>query len=305
MKQFFNKLLHPYVFIFFFFFVSFSDLSPGQSLYKWVDDEDTVHMTDTLSQVPLKYRDQVQKKKLETTLQPETAPDIVKKSAGRKIDNGTAGLKHFEIPFEPYEGASRRIIIPVTLNESVTARLLLDTGCPGLMISPKLASRLGLPNEPHEGLKIITGGIGGATPATLAFVDQVRVGDAISEFTPATISEIPSDNFEGLVGMDFLANYRVSIDTNNNVVSFHELPPQSDRPGGHDETWWRSNFQRISSLRDDWIHYLDKMKADDTVSNEKERRLKIAGEQYEEADKLYRKLERHARDNTVPMDWRR
>ena len=83
--------------------------------------------------------------------------------------------------------------LPVTLNESVTARLLLDTGCPGLMISPKLASRLGLPTEPHEGLKIMTGGIGGATPATLAVVDQVRVGDAVSEFTPTTISEIPSD----------------------------------------------------------------------------------------------------------------
>ena len=105
--------------------------------------------------------------------------------------------------------------------------------------------------------------------------------------------------------MDFLANYRVSIDTNNNVVAFNELPPQSDKPGGHDETWWRSNFQRISNLRNDWIHYLDKMKTDDTVSHEKERRLKIARKQYEEADKLYRKLERYARDNTVPTDWRR
>ncbi len=283
--------------------LAFPVFSPGQSLYKWVDDEGTVHMTDALSQVPPKYRDQVQKKKLESA--PQVAPDVYPIPPNRKTDGSPAGLKHFEIPYQPYEGASRRIIIPVTLNESITARLLLDTGCPGLMLSPKLASRLGLPNEPHEGLKILTGGIGGTAPATLAVVDQVRIGEAISEFTPATISEIPSEEFEGLVGMDFLANYKVSIDTNGNVVAFNELPPQSDRPGGHDERWWRSNFQRISSLKNEWARYLDKLKADDTVSHEKERRLKIAGDQYEEAEKLYRKLERFARDHSVPMDWRR
>jgi hypothetical protein len=272
--------------------------SSGGALYKWVDSEGIVHMTDTLSQVPSRYRDQVEKKYLQNAVQPDSERVLRPKDAGKP------DLQHFEVPYEAFEGASRRIIISAILNESVTARLLLDTGSPGLMISPELATRLGLLNDQKEGLKILTGGIGGTTPATLAVVDTIKVGDAVSEFLPVVISQIPSNEFEGLVGMDFLANYRVSIDANRNVLVFNELPPQSDKPGGHDEAWWRSIFRKVADLRAQWIGYLDKMKMDDTVSNEKERSIGIARNQYEEADNLYRRLERYARDKTVPMDWR-
>jgi hypothetical protein len=292
------------IFILFFLLALNPASSSAGDLYKWVDKEGVVHMTDTLSQVPPQYREQVEKKYLQTTAQPDAEPVILQKNTIRKSESGVPDLQHFEVPYKAFEGASRRIIISATLNESVTACLLLDTGSPGLMISPELATRLGLLDDQKEGLKILTGGIGGTTPATLAVVDTIRVGDAISEFLPAVISQIPSNEFEGLVGMDFLANYKVSIDTNRNVLVFNELPPQSDKPGGHDEAWWRSNFRKIAGLRADWSSYLDKMKMDDTVSNEKERRIGIARNQYEEADKLYRKLERYARDKTVPMDWR-
>jgi hypothetical protein len=42
--------------------LSFSP-SFGQEIYRWVDEQGTVHVTDDLGQVPEKYRDQVQKKK--------------------------------------------------------------------------------------------------------------------------------------------------------------------------------------------------------------------------------------------------
>ena len=79
MKQFLNKFRQLYIFVCFFLFVSFPALSPGQSLYKWVDDEGTVHMTDTLSQVPLKYRDQVRKKEIRDRAATGGAPETAKK----------------------------------------------------------------------------------------------------------------------------------------------------------------------------------------------------------------------------------
>jgi len=42
-------------------FLSFS-LAFGQEVYRWVDEQGTVHFTDDLGQVPEKYRDKVQKK---------------------------------------------------------------------------------------------------------------------------------------------------------------------------------------------------------------------------------------------------
>jgi len=126
--------------------------------------------------------------------------------------------------------------------------MLLDTGSPGLMISPQLANRLGLMDGENGRLQVMTAGIGGSAPAMLAVVESVRVGEALAEFLPATITKIPSSDFEGLVGMDFMANYKIGIDTEKNVISFDELPPQADRPGGHDKSWWRSNFKSSQDL---------------------------------------------------------
>lgn len=267
-------------------------------LYKWVDEEGTVHMTDTLSQVPQRYRDQVTRRRIQAPVAEDESPEIqreIRTSAGRH-----------EVPFEAYEGSARRIIIPVTFNEQVTARLLLDTGSPGLMISPKLASRLGLIDEELEqNLMIITGGVGGTAPAVLDVVDTVRVGNATAQFLPATIAEVPSEKFQGLVGMDFMANYKVSIDADRNVLTLEELPPRSDRPGGYDESWWRSTFRTFSRLRSAWGQYVKVLEKTDMTVDEKERRLRIARNQHNEADRLYRKLERYARDNTVPSNWRR
>ncbi len=43
--------------------LTLSSMAFGQEVYKWVDEQGTVHLTDDLGQVPEKYRDQVQKKK--------------------------------------------------------------------------------------------------------------------------------------------------------------------------------------------------------------------------------------------------
>ena len=147
-------------------------------------------------------------------------------------------------------------------------------------------------------------GIGGSVAAKLAIVDTVRVGDAHSEFLPATITKIPSNSFEGLVGMDFMANYRIEIDTKNNVLVLNELPPQLDRPGGHDESWWRSNFQNFMGLRAQWGNSLTDLDRESLTSSERERKAAVIKEQFEEADRLCRKLERYARDNSVPVSWR-
>ena len=66
--------------------------------------------------------------------------------------------------------------------------MLLDTGSPGLLISPDLAGRLDLINESDTELLITASGIGGSVPASLTVVDSVSVGGARSEFLPATVT---------------------------------------------------------------------------------------------------------------------
>ncbi len=299
-----NKHFDQSIFALILFLIFRVCLLSGGDLYKWVDEEGTVHMTDTLSQVPPQYRNQLEKRVLQNTT-PEMKPESQTHGTGEKSGAAAGNLKHFEVAYQAFEGTSRRINIPVTFNETVTARLLLDTGSPGLMISPKLADRLGLLDEQDGNLLVMAAGIGGSVPAMLAVVDALRVGEARAEFLPATIARMPSDDWEGLVGMDFIANYKISIDSDRSVLIFDELPPQPDKPGGHDEAWWHSNFQRFSTLRAEWGDFLDNWGKIDLSSSEKERLVKIIRRQYEGADKIYRRLVRYARDNAVPIQWRR
>lgn len=278
--------------------------SSAGELYKWIDDEGVVHMTDTLSQIPPQYRDKADKRTLQTAIQPDIKPESQKSTLGNNSAPAVLDLKHTEVAYQAFEGEARRIIISVTFNESVRARMLLDTGSPGLMISPDLARRLGLLDEQVGKLLVTAAGIGGSVPALLSVVDSVRVGDAHAEFLPATITKMPSKEFEGLVGMDFMANYRIGIDTDNNVIAFDEMPPQIDKPGGHDQMWWRSNFQRFARLKAEWGNYVEELQKGDLTSSEKDRRIHIAKNQYDEADKLYQKLEKYARDSAVPIEWR-
>jgi hypothetical protein len=44
--------------------ILYSVISVGQEVYRWVDEQGTVHFTDDLGQVPEKYRQQIQKKQL-------------------------------------------------------------------------------------------------------------------------------------------------------------------------------------------------------------------------------------------------
>jgi hypothetical protein len=105
--------------------------------------------------------------------------------------------------------------------------------------------------------------------------------------------------------MDFLANYRIGIDTTNNVLVFFELPPKPEKPGGHDEVWWRHHFQRFTNAKAEWSDYLESIEKANLSTSATDKFSKFAKSQCEEADKLIRKLEIYARDNAVPITWRR
>jgi len=221
--------------------------------------------------------------------------------------------KGFEVPYKAYEGTARRVIIKVKFNDSVTAPMLLDTGAPGMMISYELADRLGLFHKDNARLRISVGGIGGTVPGIITVIDTVQIGKAIDYFIPTTISSSLSDQFEGLIGMDFMSNYTVKVDMRKEVVVFEELPPRGNMPGGHDEEWWRINFRQFASLRSEWVKVRKKLdawldKQTNTVnrneSSEVAELRRFIELQRVEADKLFDKLNGYAIRNSVPMEWR-
>jgi hypothetical protein len=219
--------------------------------------------------------------------------------------------KRIEVPYKANEGNARRVIVMVQFNDSVTAPMLLDTGSPGMMISYDLADKLGLFHKDNARLVTAVGGIGGTAPGIITIMDTVQMGEAKDYFVPTTISASLSEEFEGLVGMDFMSNYTVQVDIRRKVVVFEELPPRGSMPGGHDEEWWRLNFRQFASLRSQWQQvkerlrkWLDAKKDLNINPNEVPRLRRFIELQNLEADKLFDKLNGYAVRNSVPMQWR-
>ena len=210
-------------------------------------------------------------------------------------------LKKYAVP---YSGNSRRIIIPVTFNGRVTAKMLLDTGAPGMHISDTLAKKLGLLDSRENNLWIIVAGIGGSVPAIFTIMDSIRVGEVEDNFIPTTISRSVSNEFEGLIGMDFMANYEVRIDTKKQVVIFEEFPESRDIPAGHNEQWWRSTFNQFKSLRLAWEKHRESFSRRG-VNTEREKDVKdFVDRQCRKVNELNDRLSGYASQHSVPLEWR-
>jgi predicted aspartyl protease len=107
------------------------------------------------------------------------------------------------------------ILVPVTFNGTVSANLLLDTGASMTMISRRLASNLALPAIASG----LISGIGGTINAQIARVDSIKVGDAEVGGMAVSIHDLPRfPRFEGLLGMDFLGRFHVSVDSSKQVL---------------------------------------------------------------------------------------
>ena len=285
--------------------LSISDIALAGETYKWQDDKGVLHFTDNIFNVPARYRSQVEEKSYGDVQRYEGNDDVKvlpTTNSGRKKTK--SNLKEIRVPYRPYEGNASRIIIPVTFNGSVTANMLLDTGAPGMVITPALADRIGLFDRDDGKLIHQAGGIGGRVPAILTIVDKVSVKGATTKFLPTTITEMFSGAYEGLIGMDFMANYDMEIDSRSRTIVFRELPASSNRPAGRGEYWWRSKYRIFAGLKKAWENYYNRL--DDISPNTTmlERIKKIAKSQARESEKLYKQLERYATQHAVPRQWR-
>ncbi len=204
----------------------------------------------------------------------------------------------------PFSGSSRRIVIQVTFNNRVTAPMLLDTGATGMLISLKLAEKLGVLDNDKSKLLSLVGGVGGVIPAIFTILDSISVGDVEYDFIPTTISFMDFQGFDGLIGMDFMTNYSVYIDTKKRRVVFEELPERSNMPAGRGETWWRDTFRKFRFMKSTWRNYRKKLydKSSDSLRTRELRAF--ADSQYENAEDLYDRLNVYASEYSVPLEWR-
>jgi predicted aspartyl protease len=115
----------------------------------------------------------------------------------------------------PLDTRGSLAVVAVTFNRRLTANLALDTGATKTMISRRIAEQLAL----HSSGSALVSGIGGTVAASYARIETISVGRAeVANLLVAVHDFSRSPRYEGLLGLDFLANFNVAMDTKRQLL---------------------------------------------------------------------------------------
>jgi hypothetical protein len=133
------------------------------------------------------------------------------------------------IPFAPLMRDATHVRaygLDVKLNNH-NARLQIDTGAGGIIISRSVAKRAGL----DKFAETETGGVGdqGRKSSYVAYVDDIKIGAL--EFQDCEVEVIDQSNvvdLDGLIGMDVFSRFLVTLDYPVRKLILGPLPPRPD-----------------------------------------------------------------------------
>jgi predicted aspartyl protease len=118
-----------------------------------------------------------------------------------------------------------RIWAPVLINGKGPFRLVVDTGANSSALLPSVAQTLGLPL--HESRKVQLHGVTGSAVVPIVVVDSFEVGDLYLDGEHLPIVPDVFGGAQGILGGKGLADKRIFIDFNNDVIRISRSRGQS------------------------------------------------------------------------------
>ncbi len=170
--------------------------------YRWVDQHGVVHFTDNLHNIPADRREgavRIPAKERPRPNSPAKAPSPTKAS----------------IPFEKH---GHVVVIQAKLNNKAAARLVVDTGASYTIISHAMAKELNVvPSVNASAMTFQTAN--GVIQAPLVTLHSIEVGGMeVKDLAAAVHDAVPDPAVTGLLGLNFLSNFRMDIDTQNSLL---------------------------------------------------------------------------------------
>lgn len=113
--------------------------------------------------------------------------------------------------------AGNQFLVKALLNDQQHAVLLLDTGASLSIISTALLSNLGLSYQ-HTNRTGWFNTANGRVQAPIVRIDSLSLGDQTVKAIEVAVIDLPSDNLDGLLGMNFLRHFDFFIDQDNHIL---------------------------------------------------------------------------------------
>ena len=186
-------------------FILTSILIPGAALaeiYYWVDDHGTQYYTTSPESIPEPYRSGARPLSLPTS--PPAPPELPSSPSPKAF---------IKIPFHP----GSPVLVRAKINGAGPLTLILDTGADRTLVRLSALRKLGIANE--NTTRVVLRGVTGESDVDAVWVNAVEVGEA--RVGPLLIIAHDADlkGADGLLGRDFLANFNVTIDSKEGVVT--------------------------------------------------------------------------------------
>jgi clan AA aspartic protease (TIGR02281 family) len=183
--------------------VSISPL-PAADFFRWIDQNGVIHFTDSIHHIPEARRATVTRIKAQRPLRPEEPVKVA-----------PATIAKASVPFEK---RGQVVVVEVMLNKTVPAKLVVDTGATYTMISAGMARELSIdPQQAQRTMPFQTAN--GVIQAPLTTLESVTVGGMeVKNLTAAIHDAVPTGQVAGLLGLNFLSNFRLDIDTDKGIL---------------------------------------------------------------------------------------
>ena len=170
--------------------------------FRWVDQNGVVHFTDNLHNIPETQRGNAGR--IQSIEPPRVPPPPV------PIPPSKASI--------PFEKQGQVVVIEATLNKKTAAKFVVDTGASYTMISSAVAKELDIDTEQNRRTAPFQTA-NGIIQAPLVSLDSITVGGMeIRNLTAAVHDAVSDARISGLLGLNFLSNFRMDIDTQKGVL---------------------------------------------------------------------------------------
>jgi clan AA aspartic protease (TIGR02281 family) len=176
--------------------------SRAAEIIRWADDKGVVHFTDNLKNVPQKFR--AKATRIPTGSRPPPLP----------IPADKASVK--------FHKQGELMVVQAMLNEKSAAKFVVDTGASHTTISQATAKELQINMENPSGV-IALQTANGVIDAPLVSVRLLELGGlGLKDLTVAVYDVFPDAGISGLLGLNFLSQFRVEIDNQNGVINLEK-----------------------------------------------------------------------------------
>ena len=141
----------------------------------------------------------------------------------RDEDNKNESTRTVTVPVIQKGGS---LVVPVTLNNERDVELILDTGATMTVLSSNVAIELGLLSNTQTRVTTVNTA-GGPVQVNLTQIDSIQIETAKARNVSVVIHDLPEAHpgIDGLLGMSFLNNFLVTLDSEQGQLHLRPRHP--------------------------------------------------------------------------------